>query len=390
MSAATSGLYVHLPWCIRKCPYCDFNSFEARGELAESAYVQALQFDLAYALERSGDVEITSVFIGGGTPSLFSGAAIGALLDDIRSRARCASDIEITLEANPGASEAARLHDYVVAGVNRISLGIQSFNNERLQALGRIHDSAAALRAVTSARAAGVTNLNLDLMFGLPGDLPGDSLHDLEQAIALEPEHISWYQLTLEEGTAFARKPPTLPDHDQICDDYEAGLLVLSAATYVQYEVSAHARSGRQSRHNLNYWRFGDYIGIGAGAHGMRRTDHGVLRSVRVRHPESYMKAARAGRPVATESTVTGSELASEFMLNALRLRDGFSLRDFVDRTGLSADCIAEPLQTARERGWLEATIDFIRPTALGYRFLNELLLLFMELPEPTRSPPRN
>lgn len=383
MSIATGGLYVHLPWCVRKCPYCDFNSYEARGELAEQAYVDALLRDLDYALERAGPLVIESIFIGGGTPSLFGGAAIGALLDGIAGRARLAPGLEVTLEANPGASEAARLRDYVLAGVNRISLGIQSFNDDRLRAIGRIHDSAAGLRAVERARAAGVANLNLDLMFGLPGDEPGDGLLDLEQAIALAPEHISWYQLTIEEGTAFARKPPALPEHDQICDDYDAGLARLAAAGYAQYEVSAYARAGRQSRHNLNYWRFGDYLGIGAGAHGKQRVADGIVRSVRVRHPDSYLKAARDGRPVASETAVRGIALATEFMLNALRLRDGFSLAEFVQRTGLPADSIGPPLEAARARGWLVQDADTVRPTAQGYRFLNELLLLFMDLPEP-------
>lgn len=376
------GLYVHLPWCVRKCPYCDFNSHEARGELPEQDYIDALMCDLDYALERTGQVAIASIFIGGGTPSLFSGSAIAALLDGVRARTHLVDDVEITLEANPGASEAARLRDYVVAGVNRISLGIQSFRDERLRALGRIHDSQAALRAIDSARDAGVTNLNLDLMFGLPGDQAGDGLRDLDQAIALAPEHISWYQLTIEQGTVFARKPPQLPDHDQICDDYDAGLVRLAAAGYRQYEISAYARAGRQARHNLNYWRFGDYLGIGAGAHDKRTSANGIVRSVRVRHPDHYLKAARAGRPVASETLSSGIGLATEFMLNALRLRDGFALVEFERLTRLDADSIAEPISAALSRGWLEIANDIMRPTTLGYRFLNDLLLLFVDLPE--------
>jgi len=252
VSGAAVGLYVHLPWCERKCPYCDFNSYEARGPLAEAAYVRALLADFAEAHAQAGAPPIATVFFGGGTPSLFSASAIAAVLEGVASSGCLQAGAEVTLEANPGSAEAGRFRGYLDAGVNRLSLGIQSFDDRRLAALGRIHDGAAARAAIAAARAAGCGNLNLDLMFGLPGEAAGDSLRDLGQALACEPEHISWYQLTLEAGTAFAQRPPPLPDHDQICDDYDAGLVGLAAAGYEHYEISAHARPGRRCRHNLN------------------------------------------------------------------------------------------------------------------------------------------
>ena len=384
MSAiASAGLYVHLPWCVRKCPYCDFNSHEARAALDEDAYVEALLCDLELALDQAAAPTLASVFIGGGTPSLFSAAAIARLLEGIAARCRLAHALEVTLEANPGTADAGRFHGYAAAGVNRLSLGVQSFDDRRLAALGRIHDGQAALRAIELARAAGFENLNLDLMFGLPGEQPGDSLTDLEQALTCAPEHLSWYQLTLEPGTAFARRPPALPAHDRICDDYEAGLARLAAADFEHYEISAHARAGRAARHNLNYWHFGDYLGIGAGAHGMRRIAGGILRSERIRHPERYVRAARAGNAVAHEHLVEGATLATEYMLNALRVRAGFTLAEFEQRTGLNAALIEGPLVEARRRGWLTAAGARLQPTTLGFRFLNDLQLLFVAAPEP-------
>lgn len=389
MNVAACGLYVHLPWCVRKCPYCDFNSFEARGTLAEGAYVSALLRDLDVALAGLDEVPlITSIFFGGGTPSLFSAAAIARLLEGINARCRIDPAAEITLEANPGTAEATRFRGYIAAGVNRLSLGIQSFNPQRLQALGRIHDGREALAAIDIARGAGCNNLNLDLMFGLPGDQPGDSLLDLDQAIACAPEHISWYQLTLEEGTAFAQRPPALPAHDQICDDYDAGLVRLDTAGYRQYEISAYARSGRAARHNLNYWLFGDYLGIGAGAHGKRtQRDGTVWRSARVRNPERYMRAALAGTATETDEQISGSTLATEFMLNALRLHEGFAARLFETRTGLPLARIAAPLAAAQARGWLEIVAGQVRPTAHGSRFLNDLQLLFTALADADADP---
>lgn len=378
---AAAALYVHLPWCVRKCPYCDFNSFERQTDLPQRAYVSALLCDLDAELVERPVAHLTSIFLGGGTPSLFSGESIATLLDGIAARCALDADLEVTLEANPGTVEAGRFRDYIAAGVNRLSLGIQSFDSSMLARLGRIHDADQARRAIALARAAGVSNLNLDLMFGLPGAPANHALVDLEQAIAHAPEHISWYQLTLEEGTHFARFPPALPDHDTICDDYEAGLMRLAAAGFEHYEVSAFARPARQAAHNLNYWRFGDYIGIGAGAHGKRtRADGAVTRTVRVRHPERYMKLALEGAAVDEVSAVSGLSLASEFMMNSLRLKHGFTLALFEARTGLSPAAIARPLRDGQARGWLSCEGGAVRPTATGFRFLTDLQLLFMDL----------
>lgn len=375
------GLYVHLPWCVRKCPYCDFNSYEARGTLAEQVYVEALLRDLDGDIAQRPAPLIGSVFFGGGTPSLFSAGAIARLLDGLKARTRFVDDVEITLEANPGTAEIARFRGYIEAGVNRLSLGIQSFNAEHLQRLGRIHGVDEAKVAIAMARDAGCENLNLDLMFGLPQAAPGDALRDLEQAIAQGPEHVSWYQLTLEEGTAFAQKPPLLPEHDAICDDYDAGLALLAGSGYQQYEISAHARPARAARHNTNYWLFGDYIGIGAGAHGKRTDATGrVWRTARIRHPERYMKAARAGQAVESEDCIAGMSLATEFMLNALRLAQGFDVKLFAARTGLPWQTLAAPFAAALARGWLVEEGARVRPSALGFRFLNDLQLLFTGL----------
>ena len=383
MSGVPIGLYVHLPWCVRKCPYCDFNSYEARGTLAEHVYVEALLRDLDTELARMTRPLIGSVFIGGGTPSLFSAAAIAHLLDGLKSRTTFVDEVEVTLEANPGSAETARFRGYIAAGVNRLSIGIQSFDPAQLKRLGRVHDSQEAHAAIAMAREAGCVNLNLDLMFGLPQAASGDALRDLEQAIAHAPEHVSWYQLTLEEGTAFARQPPSLPDHDQICDDYDAGLALLASAGYRQYEISAHARSDRAARHNLNYWLFGDYIGIGAGAHGKRTDQAGaVWRTARIRHPERYQKAARDGNAIETEECVAGLTLATEFMLNALRLAHGFDEALFKLRTGLPLGVLDAPLNAALARGWMERQGERLRPTALGFRFLNDLQLIFTGLDE--------
>jgi putative oxygen-independent coproporphyrinogen III oxidase len=383
------GLYVHLPWCARKCPYCDFNSHVPGGALPEARYVDALLADLDRELLDWNAPEVASVFLGGGTPSLFEAAAIARLLDGIAARVALAADCEITLEANPGSSEAARFAGYRAAGVNRLSLGIQSFDDAALAALGRVHDAAAAYAAIAAARAAGFDNLNLDLMFGLPGDGADNALHDLAQAIAHGPEHISWYQLTLEEGTAFARRPPALPTHDDIADVHDAGLARLAAAGYRQYEVSAHARAGRAARHNLNYWQFGDYLGIGAGAHGKQTIAAGVRRRLRVRSPERYMVRALAGDAIDGETLTQGAACVLEFALNALRLSDGFLVTEFERRTGLAAThpAFAAPLGEALARGWLARHGDRIAPTATGFRFLTDLQLLYVDA-EPAAAAP--
>ena len=375
-----AGLYVHLPWCVSKCPYCDFNSYQSEGAIAERGYVDAVLADLQSDLETWGPVDITSIFIGGGTPSLFSGEAITRLLNGVAARASIKRGLEISLEANPGAVDAANFRDYIAAGVNRLSIGVQSFNDSKLKALGRIHTADDARHAIGIARAAGFTNLNLDLMFGLPGDVRGDALDDLDTALAFEPEHLSWYELTIEQGTAFAHKPPVLPEHDQICDDYDAGLHQLQRAGFEHYEISAHAKAGREARHNLNYWQFGDYIGIGAGAHGKRTSDARIVRTVKVRHPARYVNAAKRGCALDHEDPIDSSTRASEFMLNALRLKRGFTLKQFETKTGLSNETIAQPLRDAVQQGWIDQEGYRVRPTALGFRFLNDLQLMFTDL----------
>lgn len=371
------GLYVHLPWCIRKCPYCDFNSHEANGELPFSDYVDALLIDLDEDIRDVGGRDIVSIFIGGGTPSLFPADAIERLLDGVRQRVKCTDSIEITLEANPGAADSARFESYLAAGVNRLSIGVQSFRDRQLQLLGRVHDAAAAYSAVLAARAAGCTNINIDLMHGLPDDHRDESLDDLAKAIECEPEHISWYQLTIEPGTAFANKPPTLPEHDAIADDFERGRQLLAASGYDQYEISAYAKPGRRSHHNMNYWQFGDYLGVGAGAHGKLTTSGGIFRTEKRRNPVAFMNHAGGASGGTRHGPITGQQLASEFAMNALRLRHGYAENLFYERTGLPQVSIEEPLKQAFERGWLTLKAGNIRPTDIGFRFLNDLQLLF-------------
>ena len=387
------ALYVHLPWCVRKCPYCDFNSHAAdpHGVPAE-AYVDALLRDLATDAPLARGRPVSSIVIGGGTPSLFPGPAIARLLEGVRGQFDLALDAEITLEANPGTVDEANFHGYRAAGVNRLSLGVQSLRAAPLAALGRIHGVGDVARAVAVARAAGFTNLNLDLMHGLPGDRSGDALSDLAAALAFQPEHLSWYELTLEEGTPFARRPPVLPDEDEVALDFERGLGALEAAGFTRYEVSAYARDGRACRHNLNYWQFGDYLGIGAGAHGKLTTPGGVVRSVRRRHPAAYMKAA--GTPEARQiERVEVDALPGEFMLNALRLAEGFEWTLFESRTGLARAVLEAPVAQAFQRGWVDGDGERLRPTAAGYRFLNDLQILFLDTPTralPTQKPARN
>ena len=372
------ALYVHLPWCIRKCPYCDFNSHERSGALPEQAYVRALLADLAHDLPLVAGRTLISMFIGGGTPSLFSGGAIEALLEGVRAHLEFAPDAEITLEANPGAIDVESFAAYRAAGVNRLSLGVQSFRAAQLQSLGRVHGADEALRALALARAAGFSNVNLDLMHGLPGDAPGDAVRELETAIALGPEHISWYQLTLEPGTAFARMPPRLPAHDQIVDDFEAGIALLARHGYGRYEISAFALTDRESQHNLNYWEFGDYLGLGAGAHGKITTGAGRVRTTKRIHPTTYLKAAGTSAAVTVEPRAD-CDLVIEFMLNALRLTRGFSRTMFCARTGLPVAALTPGVSHAIARGWLTDDGERLAPTALGFRFLNDLQLLFLD-----------
>jgi len=373
------ALYVHLPWCIRKCPYCDFNSYEAgKSGFDDARYVDALLRDLAAEVSLAQGRTLSSVFIGGGTPSLFSGAAITRLLAGVRERVTLAESAEVTLEANPGAVEAARFAEYRDAGVNRLSIGVQSFRAEQLRRLGRVHGPDEAVRAIELARAAGFASFNVDLMYALPDDDLDGALADLRAALVHAPPHLSWYQLTLEPNTAFHRKPPPLPSEDLVLEIERRGRELLAASGYRRYEVSAYERAGRCA-HNLNYWRFGDYLGIGAGAHGKvtLRAEGAIERRAKTRSPRTYESAAGTARAVAVERVDDPGQVAVEFLMNALRLPDGVPLALFEERAGQPADAIAEPLHEARARGWLADEPGMLRPTARGLDMLNPLLGLF-------------
>ena len=373
------SLYVHLPWCVRKCPYCDFNSHEARGELPESAYVDALLADLEQDLPRVAGRELVSIFFGGGTPSLFSPEAIGRILRAVRSRTACVADLEVTLEANPGTVEQSRFEGFRDAGVNRLSIGIQSFNDRHLNKLGRIHGADEAQRAVTAARAAGFTNFNLDLMYALPEQSVPEARADLQRAIALEPAHISYYQLTLEPNTLFYQRPPPLPDEDSSGMMHAQGESLLAQAGYEQYEVSAYARPGQQCRHNRNYWTFGDYLGIGAGAHGKLTDRNGrIWRTAKQRHPRAYLDGAGKPSGLQRNEAILASDLPLEYLMNALRLNEGFALADYRQRTDLNPGGLRPGLEQAQMQGLLELRGDQILATALGRRHLNGLLTLFV------------
>ncbi len=373
------SLYVHLPWCVRKCPYCDFNSYEARGALPDAEYVGALLRDLRTELSLAQDRPIETIFLGGGTPSLFSGAAIAQLLDGLRAEAVLATDVEITLEANPGAVDAASFAAFREAGVNRLSIGIQSFRDEQLRALGRVHDSAEAEAAVATARAAGFDDINLDLMYGLPGDDAVGAAADLERALALAPSHLSWYQLTLEPNTAFERRPPVLPGDDAVAAIEERGRALLGTHGYERYEISAYARSGRRCRHNLNYWQYGDYLGIGAGAHGKVTlpADNEIARREKTRNPRTYLQRAGTAQAAGEQRVATRAQAALEFLMNALRVLDGASVTAFEARAGQPAAAIGAARAAAIARGWLGAEADRLRATPAGLERLNRLLELF-------------
>ncbi len=382
--ATPLGLYVHLPWCVRKCPYCDFNSHAPRGTPPFAAYVDALLADLDADLDECGDAlrgrVVETVFFGGGTPSLFAPGQIARLLDGIRMRLALATDAEITLEANPGAVERGNFAALRAAGINRLSLGAQSFDDTRLAALGRIHRGADTLAAYAEARAAGFDNINLDLMYALPGQDMDGAQADIEAALALAPEHVSHYQLMLEPGTPFARTPPPgLPDADAAWAMQEACQSQLARTGYVQYEISAYARPGRRARHNLIYWTFGDYLGIGAGAHGkLSFPDGRIQRRAKRKNPALYMQHAATPSRLEFSGPIAAAELPFEFMLNALRLIDGVPAPWFAARTGLPLDAAAAPLARARADGLLESDPAVLRPTAQGSRYLNDLLLHFM------------
>ena len=377
-------LYAHFPWCVRKCPYCDFNSYTLRGELDEDAYVAALRADLAVQAAEVNGREVVGIFLGGGTPSLFSPRAIEAVLTEARERLLLAAGLEVTLEANPGTIERGRFAEYRAAGITRVSLGAQSFDAGRLADLGRIHSPHETRRAAEELHAAGLENFNLDLMYGLPGQDAAGAARDIEAALALAPAHLSHYQLTLEPGTPFAGRPPVLPEEEEI----ERMLAVcrerLAEAGFEQYEVSAYARPGRRCRHNLNYWRFGDYLGIGAGAHGKltRAQDGQVLRSAQTREPRRYLAGAPLG--AADRRAVPAVQLPFEFMLNALRLREGFEPSLFSRRTGLGWDAVARPLEHLIARELIVPDGGRYRASPLGWRFLNDVLLEF--LPEIPKS----
>ncbi|MCP5264898.1 MAG: oxygen-independent coproporphyrinogen III oxidase-like protein [Burkholderiaceae bacterium] len=373
------SLYVHLPWCLAKCPYCDFNSHEhPRDGVPEARYVDAVLADLDAALPAIWGRSVQTIFIGGGTPSLFSPDSIERLLSAIRARVRLVADAEITLEANPGTYDATRFEGFAQAGVNRLSIGVQSFDDQALVALGRRHDRRQALAAIESA-VRHFKTFNLDLMFALPGQDPAASQADLAQALAFEPPHLSCYHLTLEPGTPFAKRPPPLPDDDMAARMHDAIVSDLEAAGYEHYEVSAFARAGHACRHNLNYWTFGDYLGLGAGAHSKLSSYQGIFREVRQRHPSRYMAAALGtGDPIASREPVENGERPFEFMLNALRLAQGVPAALFAERTGLGPMALAEALETARARGLMDADPTRLRPTPLGWRYLNDLLVLFV------------
>jgi oxygen-independent coproporphyrinogen-3 oxidase len=373
-------LYIHIPWCVRKCPYCDFNSHEVKEAIPEQAYVEALIADLEQDLPLVWGRTVEAIFIGGGTPSLFSPAAIDRLLGAVRARVPLRPGAEITLEANPGTVDQERFRGFREAGVNRLSLGIQSFQPGLLQAIGRIHDDRQALAAVRAAQDAGFDNLNLDLMFGLPGQDIDTALADLRAAIALQPAHLSWYELTLEPNTWFYRHPPARADDEMLWNMQQAGTDLLGTAGYERYEVSAYARSGRQCRHNLNYWRFGDYLGIGAGAHA-KLTDaarQAVTRYAKTRHPRSYLETAQRRERLDSATPLTATDAVLEFAMNALRLDAGFTADGFRETTGLPISAAAKPLDESIRRGLLEREEDIIRCTALGRRHLDELLQYWM------------
>jgi len=372
------SLYVHLPWCLKKCPYCDFNSHEKPGgNLPEQRYVDALVADLEAALPLIWGRTIHSIFIGGGTPSLFAPATIDRLLGDIRARLKLEANCEITLEANPGTFEKDRFRAYRQAGVTRLSVGVQSFNDTHLAALGRVHDRAQALAAVEEA-AQSFDTFNLDIMYALPGQTMEQVGEDIATALQFDPPHISIYHLTIEPNTYFAKFPPVIPEDDMAYGMLDHITELTGVAGLDRYEVSAYAKTGHRCKHNLNYWQFGDYLGIGAGAHSKLSFAHRVLRQVRFREPRLYMDHALAGNAMSQEEEVSRGDLPFEFMLNALRLRNGFGLRDFSERTGLAMTAIEAALQEAERKGLIERDFARVRPTQRGFDFLSDLQSLFL------------
>ncbi len=372
------SLYVHFPWCVRKCPYCDFNSHEVKGGFPEEEYLAAMRADLESALPLIWGRKIYTIFIGGGTPSLMSAAGLDRLLSDIRTLLPLDGAAEITMEANPGTFEADKFRAYRASGINRLSIGIQSFNARHLQALGRIHDENEARKAVDIAHA-NFDNFNLDLMYALPSQTLQEAEQDVAAAIAFAPPHLSLYHLTLEPNTYFAKHPPVVPDEDSSAEMQDMIGALTGAAGYTHYEVSAYAQPGRQARHNLNYWQFGDYLGIGAGAHSKISFPHRIVRQMRYKQPKAYMENVKAGGPIQEEFELGRDDLGFEFMLNALRLNNGFEVNLFAERTGLTLNAIEKPLNAAEAKGLLYRDHKVIRPTELGRRFLNDLQQLFLD-----------
>jgi putative oxygen-independent coproporphyrinogen III oxidase len=377
------SLYIHIPWCVRKCPYCDFNSHEVREEIPEQEYTRALIDDLEQDLPSVWGRTIETIFIGGGTPSLFSPDAISQLLSDIRARIPLKPGAEITLEANPGTVDQGHFEGFREAGINRLSIGVQSFQADLLRKIGRIHDDREARLAIDAAHHAGFDNINLDLMFGLPGQTTGQALADLQTAMELQPAHISWYELTIEPNTWFHRHPPEQPDDNLLLTMQETGRELLEKGGYTRYEVSAFSLAGKHCRHNLNYWQFGDYLGIGAGAHA-KITDaasNTILRTSKVKHPRAYLENAQSSQRIGATTTLTQDDVTLEFAMNALRLDHGFSITDFTSATGLPYPVIEETVNRLVEDGLLSFDSALIRTTIQGQRYLNELLQRW--LPEP-------
>lgn len=370
------SLYIHFPWCVKKCPYCDFNSHALKQDLPEAEYIACLLENAEKSLPFVNDREIQTIFMGGGTPSLFSAGALDTLLQGLRKIYHFAKTIEITLEANPGTVEQQRFNDYRAIGINRLSLGIQSFNEKHLEALGRIHNGHEAEKAIDTVKQAGFTNFNCDLMFGLPEQSIEQGLQDLNKAISLSPTHLSWYELTLEPNTFFWHHPPKLPEDDLIISLQEQGQILLAENGYSQYEVSAYSQQ-IPCKHNQNYWEFGDYLAIGAGAHGkVTIPQEGVFRYHHFRHPKQYMDRAQGF--MQEKFPIPAEQLAFEFMLNALRLKAGVPTKLFTERTGLELNTILPSLNHAYQKGWLESFDKTLCTTDLGYRFLNDVVSLFL------------
>ncbi len=374
------SLYIHFPWCVQKCPYCDFNSHELKDPLDEKKYINALISDLEQELPLFWGRSISSIFMGGGTPSLFSPESIDQLISALRARLTFAPDIEITMEANPGTIELGKFKEFNSAGINRLSIGIQSFSDDKLEKLGRIHGRKEAIRAAELAHDAGFNSFNLDLMYGLPNQSLQQAAEDIETAIALEPKHLSHYQLTIEPNTFFHHQPPTVPNDDKLWEMQVACQASLAKNDYVQYEISAYAKNNYQCQHNLNYWQFGDYLGIGAGAHGKlsNAAEQKIMRSWKVKQPRDYLDKATSKKRIAGEKSLTRDDATFEFMMNALRLNNGFETAIFQQHVGLPVSTIEKALKQAEEKGWINWDLKRIKPTDIGRQYLNNLLELFM------------